>query len=84
MPVDVLRVADRVAGDAIERLTNDHHSRRLSKLGRSAQRTPPDDGHLRAAGDPPPRAGNALDVLIEGRFTSRRSRRRSDALGAVS
>src|ERR1700692_3277283 len=66
MPVDVLRVADRVAGDAIERLTNAHHARRLGKLGRSAQRTPPDDGRLWAAGDPPPRAGNALEVLIDG------------------
>ena len=53
-------------GNAIERLTNAHHVRRLGKLGRSAQRTPPDDGRLWAAGDPPPRAGNALDVLIEG------------------
>jgi phosphatidylserine/phosphatidylglycerophosphate/cardiolipin synthase-like enzyme len=66
MPVDVLRVADRVAGDAIERWTSAHHARRLGKLGRSAQRTPPDDGRLWVAGDPRPRAGNALDVLIEG------------------
>jgi hypothetical protein len=35
-------------------------------LGRSAQRSPPDDGRSWAAGDPPPRAGNSLDVLIEG------------------
>ena len=63
MAVDVLRVADRVAGDAIERLTSAHHTRRL---GRSAQRSPPEDGRLWAAGDPPPRAGNSLDVLIEG------------------
>src|SRR5680860_110885 len=66
MPANVLRVADRVAGNAIERLTNDHHARRLGKLGRFAQRTPPDDGRLWAAGDPPPRPGNALDVLIGG------------------
>jgi phosphatidylserine/phosphatidylglycerophosphate/cardiolipin synthase-like enzyme len=66
MPADVLRVADRVAGDAIERWTNAHHARRLGKLGRAAQRTPPEDGRLWAAGDPPPRAGNALDVLIDG------------------
>jgi phosphatidylserine/phosphatidylglycerophosphate/cardiolipin synthase-like enzyme len=64
--MDVLGVADRVAGNAIERLTNAHHARRLGKLGRSAQRTPPDDGRLWAAGTPPPRAGNALDVLIDG------------------
>lgn len=66
MPASVLRVADRVAGNAVERLTSDHHARRLGKLGHSAQRTPPDDGRLWAAGDPPPRAGNALDVLIDG------------------
>ena len=47
-------------------LTNAHHARRLGKIGRSAQRTPPDDGRLWAAGDPPPRTGNALDVLIDG------------------
>jgi phosphatidylserine/phosphatidylglycerophosphate/cardiolipin synthase-like enzyme len=66
MTVNVLRVADRVAGNAIEGLTSAHHARRLGKLGRSAQRSPPDDGRLWAAGDPPPRAGNALEVLIEG------------------
>jgi phosphatidylserine/phosphatidylglycerophosphate/cardiolipin synthase-like enzyme len=66
MTVNVLRVADRVAGTVIERLTSAHHARRLGKLGRSAQRTPPDDGRLWAAGDPPPRAGNALEVLIDG------------------
>src|SRR5450631_550352 len=66
MPVNVLRVADRVAGTVIERLTSAHHARRMGKLGRSAQRTPPDDGCLWAGGDPPPRAGNALEVLIDG------------------
>jgi len=64
--VDALGVADRLAGRAIERATNAHHARRMGKLGRSAQRTPPDDGRLWAAGDPVPRAGNALDVLIAG------------------
>jgi phosphatidylserine/phosphatidylglycerophosphate/cardiolipin synthase-like enzyme len=66
MPVMSLGAADRIAGDAIERLTEDHHARRLKKLGRSAQRTPPDDGVVWAAGDPPARPGNALDVLIDG------------------
>jgi phosphatidylserine/phosphatidylglycerophosphate/cardiolipin synthase-like enzyme len=66
MSVNVVRAVDRVAGNAIERLTNGHHARRLGKLGRSAQRSPPDDGRLWAAGVPPPRAGNALDVLIGG------------------
>jgi len=66
MPLDLLRVADRVSGTAIERLTSAHHARRLGRLGRSAQRSPPDDGRLWAAGDPPPRTSNALDVLIDG------------------
>jgi phosphatidylserine/phosphatidylglycerophosphate/cardiolipin synthase-like enzyme len=66
MPLDVLGVADRAAGNAIERLTNAHHARRLERLGRSAQRMPPDDGQLWAAGDPPPRSGNELEVLIDG------------------
>ena len=61
-----IEIADRLAGDAIERLTDAHHARRLAKLGRSAQRKPPEDGSLWAAGDPPPRAGNKVDVLIEG------------------
>ena len=66
MGIDAIAVADRAVGNVIERLTNAHHARRLGKLGRSAQRTPPDDGRLWAAGDPPPRAGNALEVLIDG------------------
>jgi phosphatidylserine/phosphatidylglycerophosphate/cardiolipin synthase-like enzyme len=64
--VDALGVVDRLAGRAIESATNAHHARRLGKLGHSAQRTPPDDGRLWAAGNPVPRAGNALDVLIAG------------------
>ncbi len=66
MALDVLTTADRLAGSAVERLTTDHHARRLGRLGRTAQRSPPDDGLVWAAGDPPPRAGNAIDVLIDG------------------
>jgi phosphatidylserine/phosphatidylglycerophosphate/cardiolipin synthase-like enzyme len=66
MAMDLIGVSDRATGNAIERLTSAHHARRLRKLGRSAQRTPPDDGRMWAAADPPPRAGNAIDVLIEG------------------
>jgi phosphatidylserine/phosphatidylglycerophosphate/cardiolipin synthase-like enzyme len=66
MALRVLGAADRMAGDAIERLTNDHHARRLRRLGHAAQRMPPEDGRLWAAGEPPPRTGNAIEVLIEG------------------
>src|SRR3954453_8951819 len=64
--IDVVSVADRALGNALEGITNAHHARRLGRLGRGAQRTPPDDGQLWAAGDPPPRAANAVDVLIDG------------------
>ncbi len=66
MSGDPVPVGDRLVGQGIERLTNAHHARRLGKIGRSAQRTPPDDGQLWAAGDPPPREGNAIHVLIDG------------------
>jgi hypothetical protein len=54
-----------VRGRPSKRLTSAHHARRLSKLGRSAQRTPPDDRREWAAEHPSRRAGNAIDVLIE-------------------
>src|SRR5690242_570700 len=66
MASDPLSLADRAAGNAIERATKAHHARRLGRLGHAGQRTPPDDGALWAAGDPPPRAGNAFEVLIDG------------------
>jgi len=66
MAIDVIAAADRVAGRAIERAVNEHHARRLGRLGRSAQRKPPDDGLIWAAGDPPRRSGNEIDVLIGG------------------
>ncbi len=64
--MDPLGALDRHLGDAVERAMERHHARRLRRLGRDDQRRPPDDGELWAAGDPPPRAGNAVDVLIEG------------------
>ena len=58
--------ADRLTGELIERAMGAHHRRRLRRLGQGARYDPPDDGRLWAAGDPPARAGNALDVLIDG------------------
>src|SRR3954468_1919817 len=62
MAPDVLSLADRALGNTIERMTKAHHARRLGRLGQAARRTPADDGALWAAGDPPPREGNAFDV----------------------
>ena len=56
---------DKLCGDGLERLFRDHHRRRLERIGRQASLVP-SGGELWAAGDPPPRAGNRLEVLIDG------------------
>jgi phosphatidylserine/phosphatidylglycerophosphate/cardiolipin synthase-like enzyme len=58
--------ADRAAGRVIETAMAAHHRRRLRNLGHGHRYDPPDDGRLWAAGDPPPRAGNDVRVLIDG------------------
>jgi phosphatidylserine/phosphatidylglycerophosphate/cardiolipin synthase-like enzyme len=58
--------ADRLAGTLIDGAMGAHHRRRLRNLGHAHSYDPPADGRLWAAGDPPPRTGNALDVLIDG------------------
>jgi phosphatidylserine/phosphatidylglycerophosphate/cardiolipin synthase-like enzyme len=67
-----LDVADEALGQLVERLTTSHHRRRLRRVG-SGSAIDPTPG-LWADGDPPPRPGNALEVLIDG----------SDALPAVA
>ena len=61
-----LRWGDRVLGDIVEGASLAHHRRRLSRLGRGQILSPNWDGSLWAAGDPPPRPGNLLEVLIDG------------------
>ncbi len=56
---------DASVGDVVEKAVETKHRRRLEKLGWARALEPPDDA-LWAAGDPPPRPGNALDVLIDG------------------
>src|SRR5437660_12841347 len=63
---DLLRLGDRLAGDAIEAVSVLRHRRRLSRLGHRDSVRPASNGSLWAVGEPPPRAGNALDVLIDG------------------
>ena len=59
-----LDVADDALGQLVERLTRSHHRRRLDRVSwRRAVDPPPGSW---ADGDPPPRSGNALDVLIDG------------------
>jgi phosphatidylserine/phosphatidylglycerophosphate/cardiolipin synthase-like enzyme len=61
-----LEQLDRAAGLGIDALVRAHHRRRLRRVGRGAQLEPPDDGRLWAAGDPSPRRGCKLEILIDG------------------
>lgn len=51
-------------GDQISRQICNHHRRRLRRIGWQRALEPPVGGW--AAGDPPMRPGNAVDVLIDG------------------
>src|SRR5690242_309895 len=66
MGLDPIAALDRMVGDAIETANHSHHRRRLRRLGHGGSIEPPNDGALWAAGDPPPRTGNELEVLIDG------------------
>jgi phosphatidylserine/phosphatidylglycerophosphate/cardiolipin synthase-like enzyme len=58
------RLDDRI-GAGIERLVVAHHRHRLKRHGWQRASDPPGDG-LWCAGDPPPRDGNAFEVLVDG------------------
>ena len=60
---DVLLRADRRLGDGVTRAVRGHHARRLRRLGSPALDAPPGGWAADAA---PPRAGNALEVLVDG------------------
>jgi phosphatidylserine/phosphatidylglycerophosphate/cardiolipin synthase-like enzyme len=62
---DTIARLDRTVGEQMERQVRNHHRRRLAKLGHAHVFDPPDDS-LWAAGDPPPRPGNDLTVLVDG------------------
>jgi phosphatidylserine/phosphatidylglycerophosphate/cardiolipin synthase-like enzyme len=65
MALPLIGRTDAALGDAIEAAVRAKHRRRLRRLGWERALEPPDDGHW-AAGDPPPRPGCSLDVLIDG------------------
>src|SRR5207244_247023 len=58
-----MQLDDRV-GDAIERAVRAHHRRRLRRIG--WEHALDAIGPAWARGEPPPRAGNAVEVLIDG------------------
>jgi phosphatidylserine/phosphatidylglycerophosphate/cardiolipin synthase-like enzyme len=63
---DTVERVDRLVGRQLERQVRRHHRRRLAKLGHAHVFDPPDSS-LWAEGDPPPRSGNRLEVLIDGK-----------------
>jgi phosphatidylserine/phosphatidylglycerophosphate/cardiolipin synthase-like enzyme len=56
---------DNLLGEQLERLVAGHHRRRLRRHGWLRALEPPGDG-LWCAGEPAPRSGNAVEVLIDG------------------
>jgi phosphatidylserine/phosphatidylglycerophosphate/cardiolipin synthase-like enzyme len=56
---------DKAIGNAAEWLVRSHHARRLRRRGWQRALEPPDDG-LWPAGDPPPRPGCSVEILIDG------------------
>ncbi|HKU59471.1 MAG TPA: hypothetical protein VJP39_07690, partial [Gaiellaceae bacterium] len=56
---------DDKVGAGVERLVRGHHRHRLKRRGRLSALEPPEDG-LWCAGDPPPRDGNTVEVMVDG------------------
>ena len=61
---DLIKGVDQTLGDRLERIVVAHHRRRLERLGQLGALDPPAGGW--AAGDPPPRRGNDLEVFVDG------------------
>src|ERR1700694_23728 len=57
-------MADDALGQLVEGLSTSHHRRRLRRVGWNTAIDPPPGGW--AGGQPPPRPGNTLTVLIDG------------------
>jgi phosphatidylserine/phosphatidylglycerophosphate/cardiolipin synthase-like enzyme len=68
MPPAPVARADALLGAALEATVKRHHRRRLRRLGHGGALDPPlsPDGSLFATGDPPPRPGCKLEVLVDG------------------
>jgi phosphatidylserine/phosphatidylglycerophosphate/cardiolipin synthase-like enzyme len=62
---DPLLAFDRLVGKGVKQVVRSHHARRLRRIGWGRALDPRGDG-LWAGGDPPPRSGCSLEVLIDG------------------
>jgi phosphatidylserine/phosphatidylglycerophosphate/cardiolipin synthase-like enzyme len=65
MALPRIDLMDDKIGEGVERLVVAHHRRRLDRHGWRAAWDPPGDG-LWCAGDPPPRDGNRVELLVDG------------------
>jgi phosphatidylserine/phosphatidylglycerophosphate/cardiolipin synthase-like enzyme len=63
--VDPLLSFDKLVGRRVERLVSSHHARRVRRLGWERALGPPSTD-LWASGEPPPRPGCNVEVLIDG------------------
>jgi phosphatidylserine/phosphatidylglycerophosphate/cardiolipin synthase-like enzyme len=63
--MDIPSKLDHLAGHAVEHIVVGHHTRRLRRIGWSRALAPADDA-LWPSGDPPPRDGNDVRVLVDG------------------
>src|ERR1700736_5028295 len=61
----LVSLVDSVVGDGIEAAVQVEHRWRLRRLGWDRALAPADEG-LWAAGDPPPREGCSMEVLVDG------------------
>jgi phosphatidylserine/phosphatidylglycerophosphate/cardiolipin synthase-like enzyme len=61
---NLLARADAAVGDRIEALVRAHHRRRLARVGWEKAFEP--SASLWADGEPPPRPGNDIEILIDG------------------
>jgi phosphatidylserine/phosphatidylglycerophosphate/cardiolipin synthase-like enzyme len=66
MPPAPVARADALLGDAIEATVKRHHRRRLRRLGHPQALEPAPSESLWASGDPPPRPGCKVEVLVDG------------------
>src|SRR5437016_570026 len=64
MDSNLLARGDAMVGDRIEALIRTHHRRRLARVG--WRRAFESSARLWADGDPPPRNGNDVKILIDG------------------
>ncbi|MDQ3941212.1 MAG: phospholipase D family protein [Actinomycetota bacterium] len=62
---DLVYHVDRVLGEGLEWVIKNHHNRRLRRIGWERALVPSSPS-LWAEGDPPPRPGNAIEVLVDG------------------